>query len=90
MEIQVACIQDQGCAGPTSLPASLFGGREDAGIEEPAQDQGESIEPEPTAPAVIIVEGDQPTTGETEEREQRPTREPRERRNRDANEEPAG
>ncbi|MBW3633738.1 MAG: hypothetical protein KY456_12000, partial [Chloroflexi bacterium] len=90
MEMQVACIQQQGCAGPTSLPGSLFGGAEDAGVEEPPQEPDAVTEPEPTPPSVIIIEGDQPAADGAEDREPRPTREPRERRNRDANEEPAG
>ena len=90
MEVQVACIQAQGCAGPASLPGSLFRGAEDASIAEPAQEQDAVAEPEPTPPSVIIVEGDQPAANGAVDREPRPTREPRERRNRDANDEPAG
>jgi hypothetical protein len=90
MEMQVACIQEQGCAGPVSLPGSLTGGAEDASIEEPAQESDAVTEPEPTPPSVITIEGDQPAAGGGEDGEPRPTREPRERRNRDANEEPAG
>ena len=90
MEMQVACIQEQGCAGPASLPGSLFGGAEDASVEEPAQEPNAVTEPEPTPPSVIIIEDDQPAAGGADDREPRPTREPRERRNRDANEEPAG
>ena len=90
MEMQITCIQEQGCAGPASLPRGLTEGTEGASIEEPAQEPDAVTEPEPTPPSVITIEGDQPAADGTEEREQRPTREPRERRNRDADEEPAG
>ena len=89
MEMQVACVVEQGCTGLAPLPGSLFGDREDAVVEEPVQETVEDAGADPTPP-VIIIEGDQPAPEATEEREDRPTREPRERRNRDTEEEPAG
>ena len=79
MEMQVACIQEQGCTGPATLPARLFGGTDEAVIEEP--DAGGEQAAEPT-PASVIIEGDQPAPEAT--KEPKPTREPRERKNRDA------
>ena len=90
MEMQVACIQEQGCSGPAALPGSIFGGADEAAIEEPAQEPDAVTTEVPTPEPVIIVEGDQPTAEATRERDERPTREPRERRNRDAEEAPAG
>jgi hypothetical protein len=84
MEMQVACIEEQGCTGPAPLPARVFGGADDADTEEPQQEAAEDQAAEPTPAPVIIVEDDQPAPEAT--REPRPTREPRERRNRDANE----
>jgi hypothetical protein len=84
MEMQITCIQEQGCAGPATLPARLFGGAEEADAEEPEQEAAG----EPTPAPVIIVEGDQPAPEAT--REPRPTRVPRERRNRDADEDSGG
>jgi cell division septation protein DedD len=85
MEMQVTCIEEQGCAGPASLPGRLFGDTDEAADEEPDQ-AGAAAEPTPGS--IIIVEGDQSAPRETGE--PRPTREPRERRNRDATEVPAG
>ena len=79
MEMQVACIQEQGCTGPATLPARLFGGTDETVIEEP--DAGGEQAAEPT-PASVIIEGDQPAPEAT--KEPKPTREPRERKNRDA------
>ena len=84
MEMQIACIEEQGCAGPATLPGRLFGGTDEADAGEPEQEAAAEQTPAP----VIIVEGDQPAPEAT--REPRPTREPRERRNRDANEESGG
>ena len=84
MEMQIACIEEQGCAGPATLPGRLFGGTDEADAGEPEQEAAA----EPTPAPVIIVEGDQPAPEAT--REPRPTREPRERRNRDANEDSGG
>jgi hypothetical protein len=84
MEMQVACIEEQGCAGPATLPGRLFGGTDEADTDEPEQEAAAEQTPAP----VIIVEGDQPAPEAT--REPRPTREPRERRNRDANEDSGG
>lgn len=88
MEMQIACIEEQGCAGPASLPGRLFGGTDEADTDEPEQGAAEDPAAEPTPAPVIIVEGDQPAAEAT--REPRPTREPRERRNRDANEDSGG
>jgi hypothetical protein len=88
MEMQVACIQEQGCAGPATLPARLFGGSDEAVAEEPEQEAAGEPAAEPTPASVIIVEGDQPAPEAT--REPRPTREPRERRNRDRDEDSGG
>jgi hypothetical protein len=79
MEMQVACIEEQGCTGPATLPAKLFGGTDEAVIEEP--DAGGEHAAEPT-PASVIIEGDQPAPEAT--KEPKPTREPRERKNREA------
>jgi hypothetical protein len=87
MEMQIACIQEQGCAGPATLPGRLFGGTDEADADEPEQ-VAEDPAAEQTPAPVIIVEGDQPAPEAT--REPRPTREPRERRNRDANEDSGG
>jgi hypothetical protein len=85
MEMQVTCIQEQGCTGPATLPGRLFGGTDEAANAAPDQ-AGAAAEPTPGS--ITIVEGDQSAPGAT--REPRPTREPRERRNRDATEVPAG
>jgi hypothetical protein len=88
MEMQIACIEEQGCAGPATLPGRLFGGTDEADTDEPEQGAAEDPAAEPTPAPVIIVDGDQPAPEAT--REPRPTREPRERRNRDANEDSGG
>ena len=88
MEMQLACIEEQGCPGPATLPGRLFGGEDEAVSEEPEREAAEEPAEEPTPAPVIIVEGDQSAPQAT--REPRPTRVPRERRNRDADEEPAG
>jgi hypothetical protein len=88
MEMQVACIQEQGCSGPATLPARLFGATDEAVTDEPEQDAAGSAAAEPTPASGIIVEGDQPEPEAT--REPRPTRVPRERRNRDADEDSGG
>jgi hypothetical protein len=90
MEMQVACIMEQGCTGPALLPGSLFGDGEDEVVAEPAQETVEEADAEPTPPPVIIIEGDQPAPDATDEQDERPTREPRERRDRDNDEAPAG
>jgi hypothetical protein len=79
MEMQVACIQEQGCTGPATLPARLFGGTDEAVIDEPEAGGEQATEP---TPASVIIEGDQPAPEAT--KEPKPTREPRERKNRDA------
>ncbi len=86
MEMQVACIEEQGCTGPATLPARLFGGTDEAVTEEPEAGGDQAAEPTPAS--VIIVEGDQPAPEAT--KEPKPTREPRERRNRDADEDSGG
>ena len=85
MEMQITCIQEQGCTGPATLPGRLFGGTDEAVTEEPQQEAATEPAAEETPASVIIVEGDQPAAEAT--REPRPTREPRERKNRDK---PAG
>ena len=84
MAMQVACIEEQGCTGPATLPGRLFGASDQEVSEEPEQETAG----EPTPAPVIIVEGDQPAPEAT--REPRPTREPRERRNRDRDEDSGG
>jgi hypothetical protein len=79
MEMQVACIQEQGCTGPATLPARLFGGTDEAVIDEPEAGGEQATEP---TPASVIIEGDQPAPEAT--KEPKPTREPREPKNRDA------
>jgi len=79
MEMQVACIQEQGCTGPATLPARLFGGTDEAVIDEPEAGGEQATE---LTPASVIIEGDQPAPEAT--KEPKPTREPRERKNRDA------
>ena len=86
--MQIACIEEQGCASPASLLGRLFGGTDEADIDELEQGAAEDPAAEQTPAPVIIVEGDQPAPEAT--REPRPTREPRERRNRDANEDSGG
>ena len=82
MEMQVACIQEQGCTGPATLPARLFGGADEAVTAEPEAGGDQAAEPTPAS--VIIVEGDESAPAAT--KEPKPTREPRERRNRDTDE----
>jgi hypothetical protein len=82
MEMQVACIQEQGCTGPATLPARLFGGTDEAVTEE--TEAGGEQAAEPTPASVIVVEGDESAPAATNE--PKPTREPRERRNRDKDE----
>ena len=88
MEMQVTCIEEQGCTGPAPLPGRLLGDTDEAVAEEPEQEAAGDPAVEPTSAPVIIVEGDQPAPEAT--RESRPTREPRERRNRDAEEDSGG
>lgn len=88
MEMQVTCIEEQGCTGPAPLPGRLLGDTDEAVAEEPEQEAAGDPAVEPTSAPVIIVEGDQPAPEAT--RESRPTREPRERRNRDADEDSGG
>ena len=82
MNLQVSCIEEQGCAGPATLPGQLFGGADEV-ASEGADQAGAPAESAPGS--VIIVEGDQSAPEAT--REPRSTREPR---NRDATEVPAG
>ena len=88
MEMQVTCIEEQGCTGPARCPGDFFGDTDEAVAEEPEQEAAGDPAVEPTSAPVIIVEGDQPAPEAT--RESRPTREPRERRNRDADEDSGG
>jgi hypothetical protein len=87
MEQQLACIEAQGCSGPASLPANLFGGREDRGEE--AKPAGTPGAVEPTPGSVIIIEDEGEGGEPAETRVPREDREPRQdrerRRDRDQN-----
>jgi hypothetical protein len=78
MEQQLACITAQGCPGPASLPANLFGGREGRGAEgEPAGTPTTAEPTEPTPGSVIIIEGEGEGSAPAETRVPREDREPR-------------
>ncbi len=81
MEQQLACIEAQGCMGPATLPASLFGGRERTrgGAASSASAATPTAEaPAETPSSVITIEGEDAPPGETaapqEDREPRPDR----------------
>ena len=67
MEMEVACIEEQGCTGPATLPARLFGGMDEAVSEEPEAGGEQATEP---TPASVIIEGDQPAPEATKGRNQ--------------------
>lgn len=81
MEQQLACIEAQGCMGPATLPASLFGGRDrtregDVLSSSPATPETEAAAETPSS--VITIEGEDAPPGATttprEDGEPRPDR----------------